>query len=371
MDSYYTSYFNTSYKQRFPTHSTNKRIIRNVSTSQNKQTVSDHTVFRHYDTDCVQKQANKLNEVRGSNGQTYTRNGVPYAVWLTGCVQTMWSNHYDGTGVVVAVIDDGVDRNHDSLRSCMDGRVKVIREVDLSVAKQPTKEHGTLVAGLIAGYAQDGYKGVAPNAQIISYNVFEPNGNASSQILANAINLAVSQGCHIINLSLGSQSPSTVVLNAIDRAYSSGILVLASSGNEGVDTINYPAYYSPVVSVGSLQYNLTDASFIASDFTSTNNQVDISAVGSDVVVCLPNNAYGLASGTSFSCPITSGCAALLRSRYLEQRRLPNNTRINVQKQRLWLQANSVDLFARGVDDASGCGLVCFLQSPPSLTTYSV
>jgi subtilisin family serine protease len=308
-------------------------------------------------------------EIVDNSGNTYTQNGLPHAIWMTGATE-LWKQGIDGTGVVIGVIDNGVDVNHPALKLTADGRKKVIREVNISGNPNPPRDHGTLVAGLIAGFELNGYKGCAYNSQIISFMVVDSDGTATDVNLAKAIDLAVFQGCHIINISMGGSDPISSGMKAsIDRAIEKGVIIICSSGNDGPNSINYPAQYEKCVSVSGITYNPTTGNIGVSDFASTNSGVDFTAVASDVTVCTPGSGYSLADGTSFSAPIVSGLAALLRHKYIRSTLSSSNRRIAVNVQRMWLLANTIDLFDIGNDKYSGAGLVCFFDKPPMLKSY--
>jgi subtilisin family serine protease len=301
-------------------------------------------------------------EIVNQDGELFTMNGVPYAIWMTG-VSELWRKCLDGTGVVIGVIDNGVDATHPSLQKTADGKPKIIQEFVLGDVTTPQRDHGTLVAGLIAGFHIDQYKGTAYNAQIISYVVTDEDGHARDSVIANAVSLAVTNGCHIINISMGSTSGMSDGLKmAIDSAVANGVLVVCSSGNEGPNTVCYPADYEKCVSVSGLQYNSSDGSVAVSSFATTNRGVDYTAVASNVLVCTPGGGFALADGTSFSSPIISGLAALLRQKYLLSRNLPYYSKIAVNTQRMIMNSYSLDLMALGEDDQTGSGLLCFWKN---------
>lgn len=301
-------------------------------------------------------------EVFDGDGQIYTMNGVPHAVWMTGVVE-LWKEYYDGEGVIIGIIDNGIDRSHPSLQLTASGKPKIIREFVISNVTTPQRDHGTLVAGLLAGFHLDQYKGVAYNAQIISYVVTNNQGSASDNDIATAIDMAVSNGCHVINISMGStEGMNNNMKLAIDRATERGVMIICASGNEGAGTVNYPAQYEKCVSVSGIAYNSTNAAVSVSTFASTNNGVDHTAVATDVLVCVPGGGYGIASGTSFSSPIIAGLTALLRQSYLIKRGLPYYHKVPINTQRMWLNNNSLDLMALGEDDQVGSGLLYFGKS---------
>ena len=140
---------------------------------------------------------------------------------------------FDGKGIVIAVIDTGVDYNHpDLLGWGPDGKViggyNFINEGELPV---DTNGHGTQVAGVIAA---DGHAvGIAPKAKILAYKVSEDGKGVSSDLIIKAIDRAIEDGADIINISLGINKTNTKIDRAVNKALEHGILVVAAAGNDG------------------------------------------------------------------------------------------------------------------------------------------
>ena len=155
-------------------------------------------------------------------------------------------------------------------------------------------------------------------------------------------------------MSLGSSTSTERLKNVVKRAWNFNIPCICASGNEGPDTVLYPAAYPECISVGSVRYNYTDGLVTESSFSSTNSQVDCCAVGEDVLVLDSiTNKYMSESGTSFSAPIVTGFVALLRQ-YMINKGL---NVLTVDKMKNILYSNSLDLFSLGKDNQSGVGFV--------------
>lgn len=294
----------------------------------------------------------KLGEISPGN----TIDGAPLGIYVTN-VYDFWRKGYDGTGVIIGLIDDGIDTAHPALLHCPDRTKKILGQytfVSGGRTANKTAEHGTAVAGLISGWQDAGYKGMAPGSKIYSFNVFDIDGDADPNDIVTAVHKAIELGCHVINMSLGSSISTERLKNVVKRAWNFNIPCVCASGNDGPDTVLYPAAYPECISVGSVKYNYTNGSITESSFSSTNSQVDCCAVGEDVLVLDSiSNKYMLDSGTSFSTPIVTGFIALLRQ-YMINKGL---SVLTVDKMKNILYSNSLDLFSLGKDNKSGVGLI--------------
>jgi hypothetical protein len=227
-----------------------------------------------------------------------------------------------GAGVVVAVIDSGVDGAHPDLAARMHpaGWDFVDGDADPSpVGSDDNEAHGTRVAGVIAASVDDfGAVGVAPEARIMAIRACEGGGCLTSDI-ANGIHFAIDKGADVINLSVGAIVPSGgVVESAVARAQSRDVTIVAAAGNEGLDLDRLPLGrvmvpgglpHSNVVAVAATTRRDQLAGF--SNYGRT--VVDIAAPGSEIVTTDPGGDHVFGEGTSFSAPIVAGVAALLLS----------------------------------------------------------
>jgi hypothetical protein len=248
-----------------------------------------------------------------------------------------------GVGVVVAVLDTGVDAAHPELRSrVLPGKDFVDPAGD---GRRDPNGHGTHVAGIVAAAADgSGTTGVAPAARILPVRVLAADGIGDDGVLALGIVWAAENGADIMNLSIGGAVPSTLLEDAIRFAFDRGVLVVISAGNDGAfsNTPSYPAAYPDAFAVGS-----TDAADRRSIFSNTGAYLDIAAPGSWIRSTWPGGGYQVLSGTSMAAPFVSGAAAVtlertgLRGRDLAAR----------------LTRDAFDLGAAGRDDETGSGLV--------------
>ncbi|MGQ5110878.1 S8 family serine peptidase [Bacillus halotolerans] len=254
-------------------------------------------------------------------------------------VKQAWKEGLTGKNVKIAVIDSGISP-HDDL-SISGG----YSAVSYTSSYKDDNGHGTHVAGII-GAKHNGYgiDGIAPEAQIYAVKALDQNGSGDLQGLLKGIDWSIANGMDIVNMSLGTSSDSQILHDAMDKAYEKGVLLVAASGNEGNGKpVNYPAAYSSVVAVSATnQHNQLAA------FSTTGNQVEFSAPGTDITSTYLHQYYATGSGTSQATPHAAAMFALLKQRD------PGNT--NVQLRAL-MQKNIVDLGMTGRDQQFGYGLI--------------
>lgn len=210
-----------------------------------------------------------------------------------------------GEGVKIAVIDTGVDFNHEDIKNNI-----IIGKnfVDINADPMDVAGHGTHVSSTIA--AEDngcGIVGVANRAKIMPIKALGDDGSGNMSNLVNAIKYAADSGVDFITMSLGSSTPARDVESAIMYASSKGCVIFCAAGNSGpgVD-IMYPAKYDNTIAIGAIDKKLNRTSF-----TCSGDSLDFLAPGHEIIGCVPGNNYALMSGTSMSNPYAVGLAALL------------------------------------------------------------
>jgi serine protease AprX len=275
-----------------------------------------------------------------------------------------------GKGVVIAVLDSGVDASHPDLRA------NVTAASVVGAASADPQGHGTHVTGIIKGWDPAGrYLGVAPDADVISIRIGDQHGVSSESALLRGLQWVYEQRAsdriRIVNLSLSVAMPASPatspVAAAVEQLWRSGVVVVASAGNRGAaaDAAWYPPGNDPfIISVGALDHNQTVAApdDRLAPFSSRGRtqeglaKPDLVAPGRRIVAPLAAGAtlaqlypdrmtddrYIRLSGTSMAAPMVSGAVALLLERY------PALTPDQVK----WLLLQSADGYA-GQPDAAG------------------
>jgi len=232
-----------------------------------------------------------------------------------------WSNDADGAGVVVAVVDTGVQSHPDLASNLLPGADLV---GDAGAACGDPNGHGTHVAGILGQVDNTtGGIGGAPSVKILPVRVLGANGNGASATVAAGIDWAVANGADVINLSLGAPSAGTMA-TAVNKAVAAGVTVVAAAGNCGdpanlptsqcgsppqLNALTYPAALDNVIAVGAV----TTGQVARASFSNKNDYVDIAAPGTNIDSTLNNAGYGPKSGTSMATPFVSAVAALMLS----------------------------------------------------------
>lgn len=284
-----------------------------------------------------------------------------------------------GEGVVIAVIDTGIDASHESLDDLDDddstNDPKVIGwkdYINFRISPYDDHGHGTHVAGIAAGTGGGSeFIGVAPKAKLVGVKVLDDWGSGTFSTVIAGIEWTIQNkdvyNISIISMSLGANVNSdgtTPVEIAADYAVASGINFAVAAGNAGPssNTVGIPASALDVITVGAVDKNLDIASFSSRGPTRDGRiKPEVSAVGVDVIssvprgdcwLCSPEGYMGL-SGTSMATPHVSGFIALL----LEQS--PSLTTAEVKD---LVMNTAVDKGENGPDNTYGYGVLNGLKT---------
>ena len=242
-----------------------------------------------------------------------------------------WSAGYTGQGMVVAVIDTGVDRNHVDLDANMwvnaretfgdgidnDGNGFVDDYYGWNFSNNNSNpfddnSHGTHVAGTIAGENNGmGVTGVAYDAKIMAVKVLDANGSGTLSNIAKGIRYAADNGAHVINLSLGGSSGSSELQSAVQYAWSKGVSLMMAAGNSGGSSPIFPAAYANQYGMAIGAINSTGALASFSNRAGSVTLDYVTAAGVSIYSTIPGNSYATLSGTSMATPQMAGAMALL------------------------------------------------------------
>ncbi|MGC8902628.1 MAG: S8 family peptidase [Fervidobacterium sp.] len=301
--------------------------------------------------------------------ENYTGESLDLYLWnhrVVG-IKDAWDNGYNGEGIVIAVLDTGVDGTNPDL----EGQVTIgYRPKYDEILPEETDSsyggsHGTHVAGIIAAKKDGvGIVGVAPRSKIMPIVIFEANGAyVGDDYTARGIVWAVEHGAKVLSNSWGGYGYSQVLKDAFDYALNSGVTVVVAAGNSTASqTFQYPANYPGIIQVGAAEFN--GGNVRTANFSSGSPMITLSAPGRNILSTMPQYGskgytgdsfkinenggyYGFMSGTSMATPYVAGLVALILQKY------PTAKPWQVRK---ILEKSAKDIDFVGIDDRSGYGL---------------
>ena len=258
-------------------------------------------------------------------------------------------NGNDGEGVVVAIVDSGIDTDHADLQnSLIDEACFYVDAYGFGGcpgncgyygcsnatgpgASEDQDGHGTHVASIVTSdgiVAAGMHQGIAPKASIVGVKVFGPPGvgTSTSNIIAGLEWLKTTyvddpeKRLDLINMSLGSlinypagaascddlDDITRAEYEAIQALRDGGVLTIVSAGNDNADRTGSPACLSNTLAVGA-----SDDDDEPAVFTNSDHLTDVFAPGVDIMAGYIGGGLDELSGTSMASPVTAGCAALL------------------------------------------------------------
>jgi len=273
---------------------------------------------------------------------------LPLGTKLTGA-KKMHEEGLTGKGVKVAVIDSGMDGEHEVLEDS----IKKQLWFRYGAIDTTPHDHGTHVGGTIHF--------MAPDAELYDYRVFGNSGGMSvSRGICKAIYDAVDEeGCDIINMSLGGPRVDYNIYRAVRYAYKKNVIMVVAAGNSGDDDpltneLSYPACFPEVISIGAVR---KEDDLPVAKFSNTNAQVDYAGIGVDVLSARPNNKYQEMSGTSMACPHACGFMASLMTKGGKYEDLIKD---DASLRQLLNDKFCVDIGIKGPDNATGLGFLTYL-----------
>lgn len=257
----------------------------------------------------------------------------------------VWEQGFDGTGVTIAVIDSGVRAQHEELR---DSNILTTVNMLHSGSDEDSDGHGTFITSMLAAARGNGagIDGMVDGARILPFKCFaDVDSTTYLDYIVRAVYSAVDDyGCDVINISLVGDRDDTLRA-AIDHAVDKGVIVVSSVGNDGGDTMYYPAAYDNVVGVGSVDGNNN-----VSNFSQRNESVFVVAPGEQLTGAYieSDSSYISWDGTSFSCVHVTALAAVAKQ---------YDRSIDAAHFMELLRSSAVDLGPDGYDTSYGWGLV--------------
>lgn len=245
----------------------------------------------------------------------------------------------NGSGVVIAILDTGVDGSHPDLAANL---VPGWNVFDNNADTSDVHGHGTSVSGSAAAVANNGTgsAGVAWGAKIMPLRISGPDGWAYFSTIAQGLTWAADRGARVANVSYGV-SGSASVQSAANYMRGKGGVVVVAAGNSGVEEAIAP--HDSMLSIAA-----TGSSDTRASWSSFGNYVDLAAPGVSIYAPTRGGGYANVSGTSFASPITAGTVALM---------LSANPRLTPGDVDAILKATAVDLGTAGFDTYYGFGRI--------------
>lgn len=227
----------------------------------------------------------------------------PKQWWLTKIqAPQAWDISKGSGSVIVGVVDSGVNMNHPDLKG------KVIKTMN---TQSDGPNHGTHVAGIISAVTNNsiGVAGIGYSVKLISVDTSSGTKLNISRAI-EGIKWATDNGAGVINMSWSGSGSSNTLQNAINYAWSKGVVLVAAAGNSGNNKREIPAAYPHVISVAATTSNDKLASF-----STRGGWVTVAAPGASILSTVGSNDYISYSGTSMASPVVAGLAALIKSAF--------------------------------------------------------
>lgn len=234
----------------------------------------------------------------------------------------LWKYHdqgKNGKGIKIAIFDSGISKDAES-------QLNIAAKVDFTgdVDQKDASSHGTFIASVI-GSKNSHCPGIAPEAELYIFKVFDRNHDSYTEWFLNAFNYAIEKGIDIINLSNGSSDfQDNPFIDKINEIIKRGITVVSSIGNDGPEqgTLNNPADMTNVIGVGSLNQAKNNlAHFSSRGITTWNLLKEVGIIKPDIITLGEkiggldiDGACTVSSGTSVSSGVISGSLAVILSK---------------------------------------------------------
>ncbi|MBI4010291.1 MAG: S8 family serine peptidase [Candidatus Aenigmarchaeota archaeon] len=265
----------------------------------------------------------------------------------------VWTLGYNGTGILIAVLDTGIDTDHVELADSVAGGWNFITN---TANFEDDNGHGTHVSGIItANGVNSNAIGVAPGAGVWSGKVLNAQGSGYfSDVIEAIYYVADNVAAEIISMSLGTSPPYTYkgsncdsvlpsLTSAINYARSKGKSVVAAAGNSGGAGVSIPGCVSKVITVGAV-----DDINVVTSWSSKGKSLELVAPGVTILSSVIGGGYESWSGTSMATPHVSAVIALMKQK---------NSALTPDQVTSKLNSTATDLGKIGYDNSYGYGLV--------------
>lgn len=220
--------------------------------------------------------------------------------------QAAWDRGVTGKGVLVAIVDTGVQCDHPDLACKGLGR-----DFTGEGALGDPNGHGTHVAGIVAARRANGLggAGIAPDADILPVRVLDAEGSGYDSWIASGLVYAADNGAKVVNISLGGPELGNVIRDALKYGVARGVLFSCAAGNDGSDVATYPNAYDECIGVAATKKD----GEVGTTWTNWGVNADLGAPGESIMSTCVTSRYCNMSGTSMAAPVASGVFALALS----------------------------------------------------------
>lgn len=218
-----------------------------------------------------------------------------------------WDTFRGSDNIILAVLDTGVDPNHDELRN------KTVQGRNTNNNSNDTMDrhsHGTHCSGTAAAWGDNarGFAGVSFGGLVMPMKVLTDGGSGSEAQCGAGMVWAADNGAHVLSMSLQYYTGSTGFRDSVNYAWNAGCILIAAAGNGQGQVVAFPARFDNCRAISATNHN-----DVLAGFSNYGAQIDVCAPGDNVYSSVLNNGYAYYSGTSMATPHTSGLAILLWS----------------------------------------------------------